>query len=362
MVLKHPIFLYVGIPVLLLLFIGLHIWKRKTKYRKGHRVANTGMLKDTPEFRRYFRVRRVTAIVMETVLAVALIMTLVLLARPSKTETVSNGTKKRDIFLCLDVSYSLYETNLALTEKMQEVVKGLDGDRVGITIFNTSSVLYVPMTDDYDFVIQKLEDLEQYFVLQDEYMKGYDGKYMYEIDENRYYELLEELDYYDAGTLINNTTKGSSLIGEGLSAALYSFPQINDEARTRIIIMSSDNSQEELRRPIVELKEASELCAKHDVTLFGLFPSEAKYYVEASVPYTTARKGFKEAMERTGGKFYEVSDHMTVSDILDNIQNQEAMEVQETTITKVVDQPVVYLIVLSICLVILLMIGIILLL
>ena len=362
MVLKYPIFLYAGIPILVIFFVLLHIWKRQIKYRSGPRVANTFLLKDTPEFHHYRSVRRITAILMEAALALALVMTLVLLARPAKTETVSNGTKKRDIFLCLDVSYSLYDTNYALTEKMQEVVKGLDGDRVGITIFNTSSVLYVPMTDDYDFVIGKLEDLKQYFVLQDEYMENFDGRYMSEIDENRYYELLDELSYYDAGTLINNMTKGSSLVGEGLSASLYSFPQINDEARTRIIIMSTDNSQEELRKPIVELKEASEICAKHDITIFGLGPCEEDYYKDASVPYEKARKGFKEACERTGGIYYEVSRKNTVSDILDNIADQEAMEVQETSITKVVDQPVIFMIILGICIILLLSIGIVLLL
>ena len=43
-----------------------------------------------------------------------------------------------------------------------ETVSGLDGDRIGISLFNTSSVQYVPMTDDYDFVLRRLEELETY--------------------------------------------------------------------------------------------------------------------------------------------------------------------------------------------------------
>jgi hypothetical protein len=50
----------------------------------------------------------------------------------------------------MDVSYSLYELNAELVDSLEDVVAGLDGDRFGVCIYNTSTVLYVPMTDDYD--------------------------------------------------------------------------------------------------------------------------------------------------------------------------------------------------------------------
>ena len=86
----------------------------------------------------------------------SIIASLILIARPVKTETVSNGTKKRDIYLNLDVSYSICYLNYDLVDNLEDVVRSLDGDRFGISIYNTSTVLYVPMTDDYDFIIRKL--------------------------------------------------------------------------------------------------------------------------------------------------------------------------------------------------------------
>ena len=86
------------------------------------------------------------AILMEVCIIVTILASLVLIARPAKKETVNNGTKKRDIFLCMDVSYSIYELNYDLVSSLEEVVAGLDGDRFGICIYNTSTVLYVPMT------------------------------------------------------------------------------------------------------------------------------------------------------------------------------------------------------------------------
>ena len=130
---------------------------------------------------------------------------LILCARPYRTENTSSGVKKRDIFLCLDVSYSIYELNYDIVDHLEAVVSGLQGDRFGICFFNTSSVMYVPMTDDYDFVIERLEDLKGYFQLQKDYMDNFgEYDYYYEIPEEKldYFEqLIRDMDYFEAGTV-----------------------------------------------------------------------------------------------------------------------------------------------------------------
>jgi hypothetical protein len=274
----HPLVLKIGIPVLVAAIIALHVIKRKTKYHGGIKAANTSFVKGLDTYRNRKNLYTFVSIVMEVCLVASLVSSLVLIARPSKKETVNNGTKKRDIFLCMDVSYSIYELNADLVDSLQEVVAGLDGDRFGVCIYNTSTVLYVPMTDDYDFVIQKLEDIKEYFALQKEYMEKYynasTGYMEYNTSEyEEFKEYQDKLDYYDAGTLVSNYTKGSSLIGEGLASCMYSFPRLDDEDRTRIIIMSTDNAQEELTKPLVELDEAADLCKKNDIKVYGIFPN-----------------------------------------------------------------------------------------
>ena len=221
MALKHPLILTAGIPLLILLFILMHRLRKKTSYAGGLRAANTRFAAALPEYRRLRKIQLAGTVLLEGFLILALLCTLVLAARPYRTQTVSSGTKKRDIFLCMDVSYSIYNLNYALVDSLEEVVKGLEGDRVGISIFNTSTVLYVPMTDDYDFVIEKLEELKEYFRLQKIYMDRYgDAVSIPDEEWEEYYELWEQLEFYDAGTLINNRIKGSSLIGEGLASCL----------------------------------------------------------------------------------------------------------------------------------------------
>jgi hypothetical protein len=306
----------------------------------------------------------VMTVLMEVCLVTALVTTLFLVSRPSKKETVNNGTKKRDIFLCMDVSYSLYELNAELVDSLEDVVAGLDGDRFGVCIYNTSTVLYVPMTDDYDFVIKKLEDTKEYFALQKEYMEKYynssTGYMEYQNSEREEFEEYQKkLDYYDSGTLVSNYTKGSSLIGEGLASCMYSFPRLDDEDRTRIIIMSTDNAQEALGKPLVELDEASDLCKKNDIKVFGIFPNKESWSGMNTSDYESDEAELKACVEKTGGKFYKQSESLSVEDIVKDIEREEALEVEEVTITKMVDKPEIPVIILISSVSLLLIMGVI---
>ena len=355
MVLKYPLVVQIGLPVLAGLVVLLLLVRKKIKYRGGLRAANTRFAKELPAYRAGKRRRRILGALLAAGLIGALASSLFLAARPYRTQTISAGTKKRDIFLCMDVSYSIFKLNYDLVDSLQDVVAGLDGDRFGISIFNTSTVLYVPMTDDYDFIIQKLEDIKEYFRLQKIYAEDWDygNAYYYDLGDEggeEFLEVSEKLSVFDAGTLINNYQKGSSLIGEGLASCLYSFPSLEDEDRTRLVILSTDNAEEALKKPLVDLDTAAGYCAKNDVTVFGIFPNEENFDDESSTDYYTDLQEMKTAVEKTGGTFYEESRTLSVQDIVDDIQAKEALEVDELVITKETDQPQVPFALLCICL------------
>ncbi len=358
----HPLVLKIGLPVLAAAIIALHVIKRKNKYRGGTKAANTKFIKELGIYKSRKAMYTIVSIVMEVCLITSMVASLVLIARPSKKETVNNGTKKRDIFLCMDVSYSIYELNEELVDSLQDVVAGLDGDRFGVCIYNTSTVLYVPMTDDYDFVNQKLEDIKVYFQMQKEFMDKYynesTGYLEYNTSEyEEYKEMQDALDYYDAGTLVNNLTKGSSLIGEGLASCMYSFPRLDDEDRTRIIIMSTDNAEESLAKPLVELDEACDLCKKNDIKVYGIFPNRDSWSGMNTTDYVSCQNELQKNVEKTGGEFYKQSESLSVDDIVSDIEKEEALEVEEVTITKIVDKPAVPIVILIISLSIMLVMG-----
>ncbi len=348
--------IYAGTAAVCVLLGGLIFFLRKKKdeYNTGIKASNTARIKSTKLYKSITTRFLILRSIMILGLVGSMVAALILVARPYKTQDVVTGVKKRDIIICMDVSYSLYDLNYELTDYLKGVVKGLAGDRIGVNIFNTSSVTYVPLTDDYDYVVDKLDELTEYFVLQKElYENIYDNyDYVSEMPDDvraRYDELMERLEFFDAGTLYNNSKRGSSLVGEGLGTALYSFPYLGDSERTRVIIMSTDNQLNAFAGEIMNLSQAADYCKKNRVTVFGIFPSEEDFYEPQTHSYSGCLNDFKKAVEKTGGKFYVRTKDQSVSQIVQDIQKQEAMIVNMIMTRETTDVPRTAYIILIIC-------------
>ena len=348
----------VGVCALLaaLLIIYLVHKKRTESFEGGLKAANTARIRNSKLYKSLNTRYRILLSIFMAGMVLASVAALFLAARPYKTDDVVSGVKKRDIILCLDVSYSLYDLNAEIVDYYKGVVAGLDGDRFGINIFNSSSVTYVPLTDDYDYILDRLDELDGYFAMQKEYFEEYytvydSFTYMPDDKYARYAELQDKLDYFEAGTLYENWYRGSSLIGEGLGTALYSFPYLGNSERTRVIIMSTDNENNSFVREVLNLKEAANYCKKNKVTVFGIFPSEEKFYLPEEYDYSSCLAGFKEAVETTGGKFYIRTRSQTVEEIVKDIQKQEAMLVKVVMTRQTIDLPRIPFIIMLGCLV-----------
>ena len=161
--LMHPLMLKILLPAVVLFTALLWYLRRKGKraYKGGTRIGNASIVRNLPEFKQLSFTRALLLFLAVASLVGASGAALFLAARPYRTQRIGQGVKKRDIFLCLDVSYSLYDLNYEVVDYLQEIVDGLEGDRIGISIFNTSSVIYVPMTDDYEFIRMMLDDLKK---------------------------------------------------------------------------------------------------------------------------------------------------------------------------------------------------------
>ena len=165
----------VGVCALLaaLLIIYLVHKKKAESFEGGLKAANTARIRNSKLYKSLNTRYRILLSIFMAGMVLASVAALFLAARPYKTDDVVSGVKKRDIILCLDVSYSLYDLNAEIVDYYKGVVAGLDGDRFGINIFNTSSVTYVPLTDDYDYILDRLDELSVYFQLQKEYFEEF---------------------------------------------------------------------------------------------------------------------------------------------------------------------------------------------
>ena len=312
MELVFPLALFLGVPsAIVLLFLGK---KKKQDFVSGNKVAGAEFVEETDYYKKlhkkYKRIRRMAL----AGLWLSILASLVLLARPANIQTISPTIHNRDIFLCIDVSNSVDELNLEICKELKKVVKELDGERFGITIFNGQAALLVPLTNDYDYVLKSLDKLEMSFKnslgLVPEEMAYVDG---------------EKITYYykHMGTL---SDYGSSFIGDGLASCLYNFPDLKEnEERSRLIIFTTDNDLN--GTPFVTLDEAAGLCAKNDVKVYGIAPE-----------YMAYEDAFKAAMESTGGAFYRADSRDAFDELLEDIRLTDTSEMEEVK-TLVIDYP-----------------------
>ena len=322
--------------------------KKKPEDKVTLRAANTARLKANPLYRRRLIEARIFRILSIAGIILAIVASAFLTARPYKRDTVKDPLSRRDISLCIDLSSSNYVGVQNLVQAFRETVTGLDGDRIGISLFNTSSIQYVPMTDDYDFVLRRLDALEGYLAAQEEFMTQYAQKYdsVYDIPDSeraRYEELNKILASFDDGVTAGYELKGTSAIGEGLASCLFSFPELTEEERTRIIIFVTDNKPELLDAPLVTLQESADMCAFDKVTVFGIDPADPQDLVD----YAANVEEMQAAVESTGGKFYGPGTALSAQDILADIQSIENQLTQTTTATVDTDLPEIWFYVLA---------------
>jgi von willebrand factor type A domain len=294
--------------IVILIFVLVIKNKKDDKYKNGIKVANTQYIKSIPYYKEIVKKQKFFSAIVICFAIISIIFSSILIARPVTSKVTEETKYSRDIFLCMDVSTSVNDLNENLVSTLKDTVKNLQGDRVGISIFNTSSTLIVPLTDDYDYVLDTLENLQKALKVNNE------ADYK---NEDFYY--LQQ--YIRAGTLVGNPERGSSIISDGLASCVYNFPDLN-ENRSRIIIFSTDNEMS--GEPIITLSEAANLCKEKNITVYPIAPSSVR---------KTDLEGLKNVAEVTGGEVYTETTSNTTTSIVKNI-NEKAKSVTKTSVKK----------------------------
>lgn len=329
MELKYPLVIYIGLPILILLIIVKV--KKPIKYEKGKKIANTKYVEEIPYYKEVMKKYKILVYSIKGICIVAILMSLLLLARPATVDTTDSSLYSRDIFLCMDTSQSVDELNLQLIENFKKTVKDLKGERFGISIFNTSSVMLVPLTDDYEYVIEVLNKIQKGI------NESYNKDYSYDDSMKHTYDL----NYIISGTLVGADKRGSSLIGDGLASCIYNFSNLEEE-RTRIIILSTDNAVEGTE--LINLQDASKIAKKKNITVFGVGPDSTT---------DRNREDFEKAVKKTGGKFYSADRSTTVTQIVNDIEKTGKNLVAGQKEVRKIDKPIIPFIILVISLMVL---------
>lgn len=316
MEMKYPIIAYAGIlvaVVLVLLFVVQIL--RKEKNKNGINIANTELYKNDPYIKRAYISFYVLRVALIASLVGCIVSAFFLLARPYYIKKVNEEKYNRDIIICLDISSSVADLDIKLCKELQDTVRSLTGERIGIVMFNTSPVLLSPLSDDYEYTIQQLENIRTA-------IRVVNKTKVYTSDDWSYWE-----NFLYSGTLVNNIERGSSLIGDGLLGGLCNFAK-DSEDRTKIIIFATDN--EPNGDGYLSLQKAADYCKLKDVTVYGIGTKNM---------YTSNLKEMKAAVESTGGKFYLEEDSSTFHNIVEEIESKSASLVKGNVVIREVESP-----------------------
>lgn len=299
--LRSPTTLVIGLVAAVLGAYAVYRWRSRGTPSGSAAVANSDALTRLPEYQRALRSHRIRLAVLATSAVLLGGAALVGAARPLDTSVDKPQTRSRDIMLCLDISGSMASVDARLVTQFTSLVKDFEGERIGMVIFNSSAATVFPLTDDYDFINEELDNAK------------------------RALEGDSDYDSFFAGTF---NGRGTSLIGDGLATCVAGFDRIETQ-RARSVVFATDNHL--AGRPLIDLDEAGELAKTKGVRVYGINPEEDGVDREASEMNTV--------VTGTGGRYFRMGDESATKTIVDAVQAQEASIIDSASRALYTDSP-----------------------
>lgn len=278
-------------------------------------------------WRRWRLLRRFASIM----LSLTLLSTLALAARPARVFNANEQASSRDIVLCLDVSGSTLPYDREVLRSYMNLVDHFQGERIGLSIFNSTSRTVFPLTDDYNLVKTQLKyasDLLDGVQSQN----GIDN-----MQRKQYQQISDWLD----GT--QNRKNSTSLIGDGLVSCAAMLPGFiygnahnetkaaNRFNRTASIVLATDNVVS--GKPNYTLQKALILTQLARIKVDGLYSGS-----QQSVN-NPASLNMKSLIEKYGGAFLTLKSDNSIESLVKEIEKRHSGSDQTSTQSALSDDP-----------------------
>lgn len=284
--------------------------KHKADQKKAVPIAHSDRMTQLPEYEAMVKRYRLLLRLAVGGLAVGLLTAVVLSARPATMTFITPAEKSRDIMLCLDVSGSVLRADARLVNRFKVLVKEFSGQRFGLTVFNSSPIIMIPLSSDYEYISEQLEIV---------------GKALTKQEGQDFVNIT-------SGTLAD-FDKGTSLVNDGLTSCINNLGE-NPQNRSQSVILATDN--ESHGTPIISDGQMAALAEKQNVRIYAIDPGESE--TERTKDHTKLRQ----MAEQTGGSYRGLSDRNTVNAIIDSIEQQEADYAASSAVVAMSDTPTVF--------------------
>lgn len=277
--------------------------RRKIRVETAIAVAHSYRLTKLPAYVRALARYELLVRIATGSLSLALILAMLVSARPATVVQVVNTENNRDIMLCLDVSGSMLQVDATFVHRFQSIVNQFSSQRFGLTVFNSSSFSVIPLTNDYNYVSAQLQQVTTSLTVQ----KG------------------QAFTNLTSGTLAN-FSQGTSLVGDGLEACMQNFGP-NPQLRPQSVVLATDNKAQ--GTAIVSVVQDSQLAIRRGIRIYVIDPNGT----------SNAAAELRTISQQTGGAYYALSDHQTVNSIVTAIATQEAAYSQAPPTAAKTDNP-----------------------
>ncbi len=300
--------------------------------RRGRRTSGQGprvwglpdLLEQTsPQALRTYRLTGIAGLV---AMCLAAGTGLVMTARPAQTGTLDSSVHSRDIVLCLDVSGSALPFDRQVIASYRSLVSDFRTERIGMSIFNSTSRTVFPLTDDYKLVKNQLDKALR--VLS----KVTDQKSIDTMSRKDYQAVSDWLD----GT--QNRHDATSLIGDGLVGCETMLPGFTATAKStqaRVspasIVFATDNVLS--GTPLYTLDQAMRLARLNSIGVDALYTGPAS---SVSGSQATA---LKKSITRQGGTFRAQADADSVAALVSSIERQQVRKARSESTVQASDAP-----------------------
>lgn len=267
----------------------------------------------TDEGARLMRLWRRLGRAAAALLVAALTVTCAFTARPTHVDAQHERSATRDIVLCLDVSGSALPYDREVIDTYRSLVERFQGERIGMSIFNSTSRTVFPLTDDYAMVSRELDEASTLL----EGVASQDN--IDDMSDEQYQQVSDWL----AGT--QNRKNATSLIGDGLVSCAAMLPGFSygrsqqDMDRDASIVLATDNVVS--GTPTYTLEEALDMTSKAGITVDGLFSGPK----ESEGDEQTAR--MRTLIEQHGGVFLTQSNGDSVDGLVRSIDERQTKDV-----------------------------------
>ena len=321
---------YAWLPTVVWILVALVVvaataswWWRGGTSPRAVRLAAAGRLAQLSGYWRAVAFRRAALAALAAITVAVVAVAALVAARPVRVVTETEALDARDIVLCLDVSSSMTEEVAAIVAVFDDVSAELDGERIGLVLFNSQPTVVFPLTDDYAAVGDTI------------------GAMRADLDAGA---LVHELDV-SAPTFRQQL--GQSRVGDGVMGCIHQFradaevdalrgadADSGAPPRSRVVVLATDNAAYGLRQGF-DLADAAEYAQALSASVVVL---DANRGSEPDAT-TEQRAELRVLARETGGSVFTPGAATTVSEVVALVESLEAAPVPGDPAVTRYDEP-----------------------